>query len=254
MGFSSGPSRGLAALIGYEDSSSNQGKLKSLKDTVAHILDVDRDALSDPDVFAGAENVLHARDEEVSSRTRDSASSCEGSSSSSGSTAPPSISGVLGPPRVTIDRSSSHGQLQFSPNDLAAESLTNFSSFRATACVHAGRFMYEATIQTAWQPGIQQVRQRRGGGRSSRLLRCMGGAKAVHEEILQRPPPRSLTGVWFSDWHVVRIDRLCRSDGPQSSAPLRQRRASGTHLIATPTVGNTQISNMRAYLPCQADP
>lgn len=41
----------------------------------------------------------------------------------------------------------------------SAESLNNFSSFRANACVFAGKWMYEATIQTAWQPGIQQVRQ-----------------------------------------------------------------------------------------------
>ena len=160
MGFSSGPSRGLAELLGYEYNSSNQGVKHSLKDTVAHILDVESDRFADVDVFAGAENVLLARDEEMASQSQDSSSGSEGGGvSSSGSGHAPS-SGIVGPPRVTIDRASCQGQLQFSSNDLAAESLNNFSSFRATACVHAGRHMFEATIQTAWQPGIQQVRCR----------------------------------------------------------------------------------------------
>eukprot|EP00955_Chlamydomonas_euryale_P032775 344517-Chlamydomonas_euryale.AAC.18 len=39
----------------------------------------------------------------------------------------------------------------------AAEGLNNFSSFRANACVYSGKWMYEALIQPAWQPGIQQI-------------------------------------------------------------------------------------------------
>ncbi|XP_073388310.1 E3 ubiquitin-protein ligase RKP [Physcomitrium patens] len=55
---------------------------------------------------------------------------------------------------VTIDSSSTCGDIKFDKNFLHLESQTIFSSARANACVWKGRWMYEATLGTA---GIQQL-------------------------------------------------------------------------------------------------
>ena len=172
MGFSSGPSRGLADLLGHEflggsptggARGASHDYATHLKFTAAHVLDVSSDSLLGlSDVFQGVEEVLQAREAAAAataSKTTPTTATAEGVGSSS-SRSPESGSaggGVVGPPRVTLDRTSAQGQLQFSQGDTAAEGLNNFSSFRATAACHAGRHMYEATIQTAWQPGIQQI-------------------------------------------------------------------------------------------------
>ena len=172
MGFSSGPSRGLADLLGHEflggsptggARGASHDYATHLKFTAAHVLDVSSDSLLGlSDVFQGVEEVLKAREAAAAasaSTTTPTTTTAEGVGSSL-SKSPESGSaggGVVGPPRVTLDRASAQGQLQFSQGDTAAEGLNNFSSFRATAACHAGRHMYEATIQTAWQPGIQQI-------------------------------------------------------------------------------------------------
>lgn len=73
-------------------------------------------------------------------------------SSSSGATA--STHGRLGPPTVAIDRASMHGSFSYGIDNLAIESLGNFSSCRGNVAVYAGKWMYECTVLT---PGIQQV-------------------------------------------------------------------------------------------------
>jgi Kip1 ubiquitination-promoting complex protein 1 len=53
-----------------------------------------------------------------------------------------------------MDAESSAGNIRFANNHLSIESLSNFSSARATSCVYKGRWMYEVTLGTA---GIQQL-------------------------------------------------------------------------------------------------
>eukprot|EP00798_Chlamydomonas_sp_ICE-L_P011998 gene11998-15093_t len=60
----------------------------------------------------------------------------------------------LGPAVVNVDRVSAFGQLSYSPNGLILESLSNFSSVRASACVYSGKWQYEVVLHTA---GIQQI-------------------------------------------------------------------------------------------------
>jgi Kip1 ubiquitination-promoting complex protein 1 len=62
--------------------------------------------------------------------------------------------GRLGPSTVRFDEASVSGQVKLSADGLVVESLSNFSSARATVCVFAGKWMYEATIYTS---GIQQI-------------------------------------------------------------------------------------------------
>ncbi|PNH06614.1 E3 ubiquitin-protein ligase, partial [Tetrabaena socialis] len=60
--------------------------------------------------------------------------------------------GRLGPSCVEADHVA--GQLSVGCSSLSLQSLANFSSLRANACVFAGRWQYEATVCT---PGIQQI-------------------------------------------------------------------------------------------------
>lgn len=76
-----------------------------------------------------------------------------GSSGSSSSSGDPS-QGRLGPKSVSIDARHASGQLAYGPGGLTIESLANFSSCRATACVYAGLWQYEVTVLTS---GIQQL-------------------------------------------------------------------------------------------------
>lgn len=55
---------------------------------------------------------------------------------------------------ITMDKMSAAGNIKFSENALGIESLSNFSSARASACVFKGKWMYEVTLGTA---GIQQL-------------------------------------------------------------------------------------------------
>lgn len=71
---------------------------------------------------------------------------------SSGSTADASATGRIGPEVVTIDQETAQGD--FAIEGLRMESLSNFSSARATAAVFKGAWMYEVTLGTA---GIQQL-------------------------------------------------------------------------------------------------
>jgi hypothetical protein len=74
-----------------------------------------------------------------------------GGSGSGRGSAPP---GRLGPAEVGIDPASSAGSFSFGAHDLYLESLTNFSSCRASAAVFGGKWQYECTVHTA---GIQQI-------------------------------------------------------------------------------------------------
>ncbi len=161
-------SRGLADLLGHDfvgGPSSSSGAAagstglvadydSQLRSSARHVVlsDESSDAPFEPDA-----DVHEAFQQALTQRLVELEASTATASSSSSSEEPAIIVGRIGPPRVTIDRASSQGQLQFGNNDLAAESLTNFSSFRANACCFSGKWMYEATIQTAWQPGIQQI-------------------------------------------------------------------------------------------------
>jgi hypothetical protein len=165
MGFthdhSRGQSRGLADLLGHDFiGSTSAGPMASsmsyenyLQLSVSHVLD-----LFSPDILGQnvLEGIASALEHRLSQGAQDTCSIVGTSSAYEGSNQN-LMSGKIGPPRVIIDRASSQGQLQFTQNDLAAESLNNFSSFRANACCFAGKWMYEVTIQTAWQPGIQQI-------------------------------------------------------------------------------------------------
>ena len=62
--------------------------------------------------------------------------------------------GRIGPSIVEIDAASWSGRLSLGANGLTVESLANFSSFRAIACVFTGKWMYEVTVLTS---GIQQI-------------------------------------------------------------------------------------------------
>ncbi|KAG1678277.1 hypothetical protein FOA52_013898 [Chlamydomonas sp. UWO 241] len=99
------------------------------------------------------------REKSLQGKSLDATAGASGSSNDAGepSTSTQGRPGRLGPERVTIDKASARGSLQYSQKDLAAEGLNNFSSFRANVCVYSGKWMYEALIQPAWQPGIQQV-------------------------------------------------------------------------------------------------
>ena len=229
MGFSSGPSRGLADLLGHEflggsptggARGASHDYATHLKFTAAHVLDVSSDSLLGlSDVFQGVEEVLKAREAAAAasaSTTTPTTTTAEGVGSSL-SKSPESGSaggGVVGPPRVTLDRASAQGQLQFSQGDTAAEGLNNFSSFRATAACHAGRHMYEATIQTAWQPGIQQI--------GWATVQCPFTA----EEGVGDAPDSYAYGGWSTPFAPMRAPcktphaRACKTDGSLHSSVL----------------------------------
>ncbi|MEW5299631.1 MAG: hypothetical protein WDW36_002626 [Sanguina aurantia] len=85
--------------------------------------------------------------------SKEAGGSGSSSSSSSSSSGDPS-QGRLGPKSVSIDSRHASGQLAYGPGGLTIESLANFSSCRATACVYAGLWQYEVTVLTS---GIQQL-------------------------------------------------------------------------------------------------
>lgn len=192
MGLTPGPKPGVAMLQNERDTNAllvgPSGSQKvphsdyevQLAETAARVLDRQ---LCGEDLLAGVVSALQER------AALAATASLPNDEASSSAVEVPSTSGRLGPGRVTIDKVSARGQLQYSQKDLAgapcfsmhmlprmspwhwnlawttphsccpraAEGLNNFSSFRANACVYAGKWMYEALIQTAWQPGIQQI-------------------------------------------------------------------------------------------------
>ena len=110
MGFSSGPSRGLADLLGHSFLGSTQCPPRTTMHTVAHVLDVDPDHLSGPDLFQCVEDHLAAHDKTSSV---DVAAGHETSGEAT-ATISSSIAGLVGPARVTLDRATCQGQLKFS--------------------------------------------------------------------------------------------------------------------------------------------
>jgi hypothetical protein len=118
----------------------------AFESTVQHCLDLPP---TDP-VFThkrgSALNLVQLLDAKLS-QIDDAPAAC---SSGSSDAAP----GRLGPAEVGIDLTSSAGSFSFGTHELQLESLANFSSCRASACVFKGKWQYECSIHTA---GIQQI-------------------------------------------------------------------------------------------------
>ena len=78
--------------------------------TVSHVLDVDPDQLSGPDLFQCVEQVLAALDETSPADVAIGTDTSEEPPAALAS----STAGLVGPARVTLDRATCQGQLKFS--------------------------------------------------------------------------------------------------------------------------------------------